>query len=329
MDGQSWATAVHGGSAEEAWANRCLFFENDQDRAVRCGCDKYLLLTPGSVEVDRAISSNWDGWPNSPPLSGQVEALADLCDNTGSYVTADPLRIGPEADNLLLDESAKVADLTSIMQCQLFKTDARSADVDMPDYTSECTGEVATPSPTVTSQPTLPVAQLDGIPRITDYFPGTNDFQPKTRDPAFVLKATVLDDDIQRVSFNLFSPGGGRTGFVRGTNEGCSGDSCHFELPVDTTAQPGKYGMRIRVMDGSSNEFEYPFDGSTIDFVVADNAAEILTGARAEIREIINDAFDPDPAINVNLAAKFVRNIFHDCVGGVSIRASCICYLLC
>ena len=98
---------------------------------------------------------------------------------------------------------------------------------------------------------------------------------------------------------------------------------------MDTTAQAGKYGMRIRVMDGSGNEFEYPFDGSTIDFVVADNAAEILTGARAEIREIINDAFDPDPALSVNLAAKFVRNIFHDCVGGVSIRASCIYYLLC
>ena len=160
MDGKSWLTAIHGGSAEAAWSDRCLFFENNQDRAVRCGCDKYLLLTPGSVEFDRAMTSGWNGWPNAPPLSGPVEALADLCDNTGSYVTADPLKLGPEADNVLLDEPAKVASLTTIMQCHLIKTDARTSNVDMPDYLTECTGSVATPSPTVTSQPTFPVAQL-------------------------------------------------------------------------------------------------------------------------------------------------------------------------
>ena len=135
-----------------------------------------------------------------------------------------------------------------------------------------------------------------------------------------MLKARVLDNDIRRVSFQLHFPDGGRTNFARGVNVGCSGDSCDFELPVDTTAQVGKYGMRIRVMDDSGNEFEYPFDGTTIDFVVADNAAEILDGARTEIREIINRAFNPDPLLDVNLAAKFVRQIFHDCVGGVSIH---------
>ena len=115
MDGMSWLTAIHGGAAEAAWSNRCLFFENGQDRAVRCGCDKYLLLTAGSPEFSTAMTSGWPGWPNAPPLSGPVEALADLCDNTGSYVTADPLRPGVEVENTLANEPAKQVSFTSIM----------------------------------------------------------------------------------------------------------------------------------------------------------------------------------------------------------------------
>lgn len=50
--------------------------------------------------------------------------------------------------------------------------------------------------------------------------------------------------------------------------------------------------------------------------MVASNAADVVTGARTEIRRIINNAFSNDPALDVNLAAKFVRMGFHDCVGG-------------
>lgn len=79
----------------------------------------------------------------------------------------------------------------------------------------------------------------------------------------------------------------------------------------DTTSQSGKYGLRITVEDHSGHDFE-----EVIEFVVADTSAEVVAGARAEIRRIINEAFDPDPAVDINLAAKFVRHGFHDCVGG-------------
>ena len=45
---------------------------------------------------------------------------------------------------------------------------------------------------------------------------------------------------------------------------------------------------------------------------MADNAAELVDAARAEIAQIIND-FPQDQG---NLAAKFVRHGFHDAVGG-------------
>lgn len=75
---------------------------------------------------------------------------------------------------------------------------------------------------------------------------------------------------------------------------------------------PGKYGYKIQMQESSGDNTEYPLEGSFIEFVVADTAAEIITAARAEIADIISRSFLAD----VNLAAKFVRHGFHDCVGG-------------
>lgn len=129
------------------------------------------------------------------------------------------------------------------------------------------------------------------------------------------LIATVLDNDIRRVRFNLRLPNGNTVGFEQGDLVSANGDASTFELEVDTSTS-GKYGYRLNIQDFTGNNFNYPLDGSQIEFVVADTAAEVVAGARTEIRRIINDAFDPDPDISVNLAAKFVRHGFHDCVGG-------------
>mmetsp|Transcript_24567 Transcript_24567/g.52939 ORF Transcript_24567/g.52939 Transcript_24567/m.52939 type:complete len:1002 (+) Transcript_24567:237-3242(+) len=305
MDGKSWKEAVHNtaGSGDNWRANRCLFFESGQDRAVRCGCDKYMLLSSDSPEAAEAISSGW--WD-----ADTTEALIDLCDSsTRSYITADPADESPEAINQLLDEPQKAADLADLLQCHLERTDARTADVTAPLY-EECTAEIATPSPTVTPKPTLPVANNGGVPLYIDSSPWEYDIL--TKDSSTILSATVLDDNISKVRFNLRLPNGSMTGFSQGNLVSSNGDLVTYEKEVDTTSGHGKYGYRLNMMDADDNDIDYPEDGSWIEFVVADTEAELVDGARTEIESIILAGFQAD----TNLAAKFVRHGFHDCVGG-------------
>lgn len=310
MDGKSWNTAIQNEKGEEAdWRdNRCLFFESGDDRAVRCGCDKYMLLGASSPEASEAGAAGWDGWSTST-----TEVLTDLCDSDKEYVTASDTVESGEAENIVLSEPLKAVDMATLMTCHLDRTDARDADVVAPLY-SECTGSIATPSPTVTSQPTLPVANdPDGIPVYIDSSPWQNDVEGSATD--LVLSATVLDNDINRVRFDVRYPDGSRGGYTRGDMVSESGDEATFNFEIDTTAStgegPGKYGYRLRIEDNSDNSIDYPADSGWIEFVVADTAAEVVTAARTEIASIIS-AEMPD----VNLAAKFVRHGFHDCVGG-------------
>ena len=115
---------------------------------------------------------------------------------------------------------------------------------------------------------------------------------------------------------NVRYPDGTRAGFTRAVEVSTNGDETSYKLEIDTTTStgsgPGKYGYRLRMEDHSTNVIEYPADGGWIEFVVADTAADVVTAARTEIASIISDAFQED----VNLAAKFVRHGFHDCVGG-------------
>lgn len=64
MDGKSWKDAVYNANGEgDDWiANRCLFFESNEDRAIRCGCDKYMQLGSSSNEATVAIDAGWPGW---------------------------------------------------------------------------------------------------------------------------------------------------------------------------------------------------------------------------------------------------------------------------
>mmetsp|Transcript_30181 Transcript_30181/g.65163 ORF Transcript_30181/g.65163 Transcript_30181/m.65163 type:complete len:1030 (+) Transcript_30181:308-3397(+) len=301
MDGKSWKNAIDpiNGSEDDWKNNRCLFFESSDDRAVRCGCDKYMLLgSDASPEVTEAVASDW--WTGT-------EALFDLCDAENDYVVADSSTESPEATNLLEDEPQKAEDLKSLLQCHLGRTDATIS----PLY-EECTGSVATPSPTATPKPTLPVANNGGVPELIEYFPWQYDILPLASNT--VLSATVLDDNIKRVRFNLQYPDGTRLGFAAGTQDSVSGDLTTYTRTVDTSSQSGKYGFKLEIQD-NSDDIEtvcFPADCSSwIEFVVADTAAQVVTAARAEISDIILRN-NPD----VNLAAKFVRHGFHDCVGG-------------
>lgn len=94
---------------------------------------------------------------------------------------------------------------------------------------------------------------------------------------------------------------------------------------MDTSAQKGEYGFRIEMSDSSGNTVRFPdtslaVEGGSggggggggevfIEFLVIDTLAELVDAARAEIESLISGH-------PTNLAAKFVRMSFHDCVGG-------------
>ena len=81
MDGKSLKTAlahVSHSNSNPFWIERCLFFELHYDRAVRCGCYKYLQIN------DRRNSNTWTNGGKAG-LSTNRRNLFDLCNGSTEY----------------------------------------------------------------------------------------------------------------------------------------------------------------------------------------------------------------------------------------------------
>ena len=103
MDGISWKNAVllsNSTDIELNWnTNRCLFYENEQDRAVRCGCYKYLRI----YEEDGSVSGTYRRG-NRGGYSIDLDNLFDLCGGTGTdYVTNMTSNQEQEGLNMISD----------------------------------------------------------------------------------------------------------------------------------------------------------------------------------------------------------------------------------
>mmetsp|Transcript_26642 Transcript_26642/g.53379 ORF Transcript_26642/g.53379 Transcript_26642/m.53379 type:complete len:1010 (-) Transcript_26642:117-3146(-) len=289
MDGKSWKGAIDDDITGDEWkANRCLAFESGTERAVRCGCHKYVMMNDSSPEKLEAESNSW--WTGN-------EALFNLCDASGNYIVADSLTPSPEAVNIIDDNQELADQLKALLDCHLLKTNA-SAD---PIY-QECTlnGDPITTT-TVAPGPVAPI----GPPQLLSSNPAQND---AVSGDSTVINAKVFDDDIRRVRFRVQLPNSNRLSFTDGVKVSSNGDESDYEFAVDTTMK-GKYGIMLELIDFSGNTESIPSDGSWMTFLVAENAADVVNSARAEIATIISDH-------PTNLAAKFVRMGFHDCVGG-------------
>eukprot|EP00984_Skeletonema_dohrnii_P008222 scaffold3016_cov114-Skeletonema_dohrnii-CCMP3373.AAC.1 len=289
MDGKSWKGAIDDDITGDEWkANRCLAFESGTERAVRCGCHKYVMMNDSSPEKLEAESNSW--WTGN-------EALFNLCDASGNYIVADSLTPSPEAVNIIDDNQELADQLKALLDCHLLKTNA-SAD---PIY-QECTlnGDPITTT-TVAPGPVAPI----GPPQLISSNPVQND---AVSGDSTVINAKVFDDDIRRVRFRVQLPDSTRLSFTDGVKVSSNGDESDYEFAVDTTKK-GKYGIMLELIDFSGNTESIPSDGSWMTFLVAENAADVVNSARAEIATIISDH-------PTNLAAKFVRMGFHDCVGG-------------
>jgi len=104
LDGDSWVSLATGDSSEILfWRDkRCLFFEYIQDRAVRCGCYKYMR---------RHSDSTLDFLGHSQ----EAENLFDLCDGADfSYSTANNMELGTKN---LLGTNTNLVSLDSNFSC--------------------------------------------------------------------------------------------------------------------------------------------------------------------------------------------------------------------
>jgi len=117
LDGLSWKKALES-SSQEAYLKdgRCLFFEISQDRAVRCGCYKYLSIfdVNDSTTVTRGARRG---------LDIDYTNLYDLCGGTSDYITAKDNN--QEATNLLVSDSTNenASKLLAALGCHLERTD--------------------------------------------------------------------------------------------------------------------------------------------------------------------------------------------------------------
>jgi len=110
IDGKSWKEAISNEGSNAIWDDRCLFFELQMDRAVRCGCDKYLTI----YEQNWASGTYKRG--DLKGLSNDELNLFDLCDGSKKYSTdnnMEALNLIEEADGL----EATASDFQALLDC--------------------------------------------------------------------------------------------------------------------------------------------------------------------------------------------------------------------
>jgi len=75
MDGISWKSAIFDSEEEETWrTERCLLFEFDNERAVRCGCEKYAEIGFSPFYFDLCDSANeYINYPGDDPEDENLE----------------------------------------------------------------------------------------------------------------------------------------------------------------------------------------------------------------------------------------------------------------
>ena len=124
MDGESWLTALQDEEEYRYWTeDRCLFFEMDNDRAVRCGCHKFMTIDAGS-------SGTWDKANNMGyTLAG--DNLFDLCSDDSSVLEFDGTVLVSNSFN-----DGLVTDMINRIDCHNVKTNPS----DTPDYQTSCDG---------------------------------------------------------------------------------------------------------------------------------------------------------------------------------------------
>ena len=131
MDGMSWAQAVQDPALEEEWRERCLFFELDYDRSVKCGCHVYMRLE-NQASGTRSMAANI-GYT----LNSGLDQIFNVCTGTGDWAYSPAVSQQQDGSSALASEAEKVTELSEMITCHLQKT-LPEEDPTFSDCTSPC-----------------------------------------------------------------------------------------------------------------------------------------------------------------------------------------------
>jgi hypothetical protein len=117
MDGASWRAAAENSGLNETlrdeWRDRCLVFELEKDRAVRCGCNKLLSVGSNSTTVERGSNAGFD-------IAENDHFFFDLCDGETTSTTSPGEN--PEASSTIIQDATDLKRLTDKLACHMNKT---------------------------------------------------------------------------------------------------------------------------------------------------------------------------------------------------------------
>ena len=111
IDGLSWKEALSNENFGVEWEDRCLYFELGTDRAIRCGCYKYLDI------FDQDDSTTYRRG-NLKGLSNDEQNLFDLCGQSENYVS-EINGNNMEAVNLIIEEPNTAQQFETLYDCHL------------------------------------------------------------------------------------------------------------------------------------------------------------------------------------------------------------------
>jgi len=237
LDGQSWKDAIGNIAEENYWKNeRCLFFEIDQDRAVRCGCYKYIELFSNSGGTFRRGRTG--GLSNS--IGGN---LFDLCNNAGNYITANT---NNREETTVSDLDAE-DDLVAALECYLENSDPDNS----PEY-SVCGSTPPTGTPPTASPPTGSPPTANPTPQPTNAPPTVPPTASPQNDPTCEDSPFegVVGRNLRSCEWLLSRNRCGRTKFSSHCQATC--DTCD-DTCIDSRLWFEYNGEEVRCSNGVTN----------------------------------------------------------------------------
>jgi len=151
MDGKSWRSDILNIESRNTNSySRCLFFELDHDRAVRCGCDKYLTIDQQNID-----ESSTYGTGEKDGYSTDFINLFDLCGGTNAYITTSSDNQESDGSNLESEETTVAADMAKILDCHKDRTshgdgkpiDFKTCELEVSPTATPVAAPVANPTP--------------------------------------------------------------------------------------------------------------------------------------------------------------------------------------
>jgi len=151
VDGISWMDAIGNADLESYFKNdRCLFFEQEKDRAARCDCDKYLNIFEATPRASTTYKRG-----NRYGYSVDLFNLFDMCGGGADYVSEMSTSMEEASLNLASLAPGKATLLSEVLQCHNDRTHWKN-EPDFPLCKITTSNESPTPSPASHSTPSTP-----------------------------------------------------------------------------------------------------------------------------------------------------------------------------